>query len=106
MSNGGGFRPPPKRRGAPSLVRYLRSCAHFWMSAVLLGSAFSMHFEYFWNCAGLGLLPEPPEPPEEPGPPGGPGAAAAGRAAAAAQAAERALQLGDRLRVRRRGHGL
>src|SRR3954452_6133750 len=67
MSNGGGFRPPPKRRGAPSLLRYFRSCAHFWMSAVLLGSAFSMHFEYFWNCAELG--DEPPEPPEEPEPP-------------------------------------
>src|SRR3954449_5201490 len=50
------------------------------MAAVLLGSAFSMHFEYFWNCAALGLLlppepeplepdPEPPEPPEPPAPP-------------------------------------
>src|SRR3954471_11545885 len=66
MSNGVDFAPAA---GATGAIRYLRSCAHFWMSAVLLGSAFSMHFEYFWNCAGLGLEPEPPEPPEEPEPP-------------------------------------
>src|SRR3954462_10682922 len=59
MSDGVGSRPPPGGR-------YLRSCAHFWMSAVLLGSAFSMHFEYFWKSAALGDEPEPPDPPEPP----------------------------------------
>src|SRR3954451_22485771 len=40
------------------------------MSAVLLGFAFSMHFEYFWNCAEEGEEPEPPPPlPDEPEPP-------------------------------------
>src|SRR5690348_16182086 len=43
------------------------------MAAVSLGFAFSMHFEYFWNCAALGLLPPvpgdvPPDEPDEPPP--------------------------------------
>src|SRR3954447_118135 len=64
MTNTPGFR--------PGLARYFRSAEHFWMAAVLLGSAFSMHFEYFWNCEALGLLPLEPEPldplPDEPEP--------------------------------------
>src|SRR4051812_16092265 len=60
---------PPAPPGASSLAGYFSSCAHFWMAAVSLGFAFSMHFEYFSNCAELGLLPVPPEPPLPPEPP-------------------------------------
>src|SRR3954469_13895340 len=61
------------RRRDDHLVAYFNNCAHFWIAAVLLGSAFWRHFEYFSNWAGDGFEPDEPEPeepePDDPEPP-------------------------------------